>query len=57
MPKRPCDTPIQAVAEHGEVLIDGPDGLVSSLTPQAAKKSADELHQAARRAEQGACDA
>jgi hypothetical protein len=47
MSKTPSDTPIRVAAERGEVLLDGPDGLATSLTPQAAKQSAEHLHRAA----------
>lgn len=47
MARLPHDTPIHAAAEHGEVVLDGPDGLATSLTPAAARKSADHLHRAA----------
>lgn len=53
MPKLPSDTPILAAAERGEVLLDGPDGLATSLTPRAAKRSAERLHHAADLADHG----
>lgn len=51
MAHAPYDIPIRAVAENGEVLLDGPDGLVTSLTPAAARRSAREIDNAADIAE------
>lgn len=51
MSRLPYDVPIHAAAEHGEVILDGPDGLATSLTPAAAKKSARDIAQAAETAE------
>lgn len=51
MARLPCDIPIESVAEHGEVLLDGPDGLAASLTPDAARQSAKLLAKAAETAE------
>lgn len=48
---KPYDEPIKAAAEHGEVVLEGPDGLAKSLTPRAAKSSAEHLVAAARLAE------
>ena len=48
MPVKPYDTPIGATAEQGEVVLDGPDGNATSLTPEAARRSAARLAQAAR---------
>ncbi len=50
--KNPHDKPIEAVAEEGEVLLDGPDGMAESFTPNAAKRSAKHIEQAAKQAEQ-----
>lgn len=47
---RPHDTPTQATAEEGEVMLDGPAGLSLSLTPKAARQSAKEIGRAAREA-------
>jgi hypothetical protein len=52
MPQEPHDKPIHAAAEHGVVVLDGPDGLAASLTPRAARKSAEDMHRAADTAEQ-----
>lgn len=51
MPREPYDKPIHAAAEHGEVVLEGPDGLATSLTPRAARLSADDMHKAADVAE------
>ncbi|WNO53246.1 hypothetical protein [Stakelama saccharophila] len=50
-PRKPSDRPIAARAEEGEVLIDGPDGVVASFTPDAARQSAKRLKIAADQAE------
>lgn len=47
MSRLPNDTPIHAAAEHGVVVLDGPDGLATSLTPAAAKTSAERINRAA----------
>jgi hypothetical protein len=39
-----------AVAEEGYVLLDGPDGIAISLTPDAAEETASSLAAAARAA-------
>ena len=51
MARLPSDTPIESAAEQGEVLLDGPDGLAASLTPDAARRSAKRLAKAAETAE------
>lgn len=46
-----------AVAEDGIVLLDGPDGIAISLTPEAAEQTGSSLLAAARMArEQGTAD-
>lgn len=45
------DQPIHAAAEHGEVVLNGPDGIATSLTPGAARSSAIGLVAAADLAE------
>ncbi|PTS77193.1 hypothetical protein DBR17_13840 [Sphingomonas sp. HMWF008] len=52
MARIPHDTPTCAAAEHGVVVLDGPDGLATSLTPDAARQSAQHIHRAADLAEQ-----
>ena len=51
MSRLPYDKPIHAAAEHGEVVLDGPDGLATSLTPAAARVSAKAIRDAADIAE------
>lgn len=51
MSRLPYDEPIHAAAEHGEVVLDGPDGLATSLTPAAARTSARRIDHAAAIAE------
>lgn len=48
MSLKPHHEPIQAAAERGEVVLDGPSGLAVSLTPDAAIRSADAMLRAAR---------
>lgn len=50
MSKSPHDEPIEAVAENGEVLLDGPGGIAESFTPEAAKHSAKRIKAAAKKA-------
>ena len=47
---RPLDTPSEVTAENGEVLVDGPDGLAYSMTPDAAAETSDRLLKAAAEA-------
>ncbi|MFC3579397.1 hypothetical protein [Sphingomonas hylomeconis] len=51
MPREPHDTPTKASAEHGEVMLDGPAGLAASMTPRAARASAEAIGAAADEAE------
>jgi len=44
------DVPTSVTAEEGEVMLDGPDGLAVSFTPEAASKSAKAIAEAASRA-------
>ena len=44
------DVPTNVTAEEGEVMLDGPDGLAVSFTPEAATKSASAIAEAASRA-------
>lgn len=51
MAKRaPHDTPSDVTAEDGAVLIDGPNGVAISLTPEAADETSDRLLKAAAQA-------
>lgn len=36
-------TPSEVAAEEGEVVVDGPDGVAVSLTPEAALETSDRL--------------
>ena len=49
--RKPHRTPTEATAEAGEVMLDGPDGLALSLTPEAAHRSAQSIREAADEAE------
>lgn len=42
----------KSVAEEGLVLLDGPDGVAVSLTPEAAEETGQELIRAANEARQ-----
>ena len=37
------DTPSKVSAEDGEVMVDGPDGVAFSLTPDAAAETSDRM--------------
>jgi len=37
------DTPSEVTAEEGEVMMDGPDGVAISLTPDAASETSERL--------------
>jgi hypothetical protein len=43
MDRRNYDEPSNVAADRGEVLVDGPDGVAVSLTPEAAMVTADRL--------------
>ena len=47
---KPHDRPSRVVAEDGEVLIDGPNGIALSLTPEAAEETSQRLLDGAARA-------
>lgn len=47
MSRTPHNMPTKACAEAGEVMLDGPDGLAVSLTPEAATASAAAIARAA----------
>ena len=51
---KPCELPGHASVEDGVVLLDGPDGVAVSMTPQAAALTAESLRQAAELALRGA---
>lgn len=44
---QPHAKPRTVFYENGEVVIDGPDGAIISLTPEAALQTADRLDEAA----------
>lgn len=46
----PLDRPGSASAEQGHVVLDGPDGVAITLTPDAAEGTAQSLIEAAREA-------
>ncbi|WP_375195340.1 hypothetical protein [Sphingobium sp.] len=47
MPKGVFDEAGDAYAEEGQVMLDGPDGVAISMTPDAAEKTAYSLLRAA----------
>lgn len=47
MTQQPYSDAGKAVAEKGQVLLDGPDGIAIALTPDAAEITARELLRAA----------
>jgi hypothetical protein len=49
-PPKPHDKPSRVAAEEGEVLIDGPDGIALSFTPEAAEETSQRLLDSAARA-------
>lgn len=46
----PHAEPSSVSAEQGQVLVDGPDGVATALTPDAAEETARRLAQAAAEA-------
>jgi hypothetical protein len=44
---RPFSDPSNVSSEHGEVIMDGPDGVAVSLTPDAALETAERLFEVA----------
>ena len=43
----PHPTPSEVTAEQGEVFVDGPDGVATTLTPDAAEETGKRLISAA----------
>jgi hypothetical protein len=43
MSRKAFDTPSKVTAEQGEVIVDGPDGIAYSMTPEAAVETSDRL--------------
>lgn len=41
---KPQEDPSQVAAEEGEVIVDGPDGVAVSMTPEAAIETSERLH-------------
>lgn len=41
--QKPWDEPSEVDAEEGEVIVDGPDAVAVSLTPEAALETSDRL--------------
>jgi hypothetical protein len=54
---QPLTEPGVASAEDGMVVLDGPDGVAITMTPDAAQKTGTSLISAAELAEQQASDA
>jgi hypothetical protein len=50
-PTGPCDKPSDVDAEQGEVLVEGPDGVMISFTPQAAAETGNRLQSSAGKAQ------
>lgn len=50
--REPVDVPGEASAEDGQVVLDGPDGVAVTLTPDAADGTATSLAAAATEARQ-----
>jgi hypothetical protein len=50
-PTQPADQPLDAVAEQGVVLIDGPGGIAITMTSRAASDSARSMARAASSAD------
>jgi len=49
---KPCEIPGKATAEDGMVVLDGPDAVAVTMTPEAAELTADSLRAAAAQARQ-----
>ncbi|MBU0644934.1 MAG: hypothetical protein KKA78_17265 [Alphaproteobacteria bacterium] len=45
-PLKPYDQPSDVAAEEGEVIVDGPDGVAVSLTPEAAVETSHRMLEA-----------
>jgi hypothetical protein len=43
MSRKAFDTPSRVTAAEGEVIVDGPDGVAYSMTPEAAAETSDRL--------------
>ncbi len=51
MDKQLHDEPSIVTAENGEVIVDGPDGVAISMTPEAAAETSDRLLHGAAQAQ------
>lgn len=49
-PPKPHDRPSRVAAEEGEVLVEGPNGIALSLTPEAAEETSQRLAKGAAQA-------
>ena len=47
---KPREDAGKATADSGVVILEGPDGVAVTMTPDAASRTADSLHEAARQA-------
>lgn len=47
---KPREDSGKATAESGVVILEGPNGVAVTMTPDAAARTADSLHEAARQA-------
>jgi hypothetical protein len=54
--RQPLTEPASASAEAGMVLLDGPDGLAITMTPDAASRTGESLIAAAEIAERQSAD-
>lgn len=45
-----CREPSEVIVEEGEVIVEGPDGVAVTLTPDAAEETARRLAEAAAEA-------
>ena len=43
MGREACNTPSDVTAEDGEVMVDGPEGIAFSFTPEAAEETSHRL--------------
>ena len=50
MSRKAFDRPSNVSANEGEVVVDGPDGIAYSMTPEAAAETSDRLLEQAARA-------
>lgn len=50
MNRAPYDDPSDVSTEDGEVIVEGPDGIAVSLTPEAAEETGRRLIRAAEQA-------